>query len=72
MILETIAAWKDGNHHAENKFDKRNFLHFIESIVIFINCVISPTKNRINIGFTLIQFLKYNCKLSCINENTFS
>ena len=72
VILETIAAWKDGNPHAENKLEIRNFLYFIESIIIFSSCVMSQTKNRINNGFILIQFLKYNCKLSCIKENTFS
>lgn len=69
VMLVTIPAWKDGNHHAENILDVWNFLYLIESTIILINCIINHTIIKINNGLILIPPLKYISRLSCIKEN---
>lgn len=50
VTLLATHVWKDGNHHEINMWSRQTLFSTIESIMIFMNWIITQTRRTIKIG----------------------
>jgi len=50
VTLLATQVWNDGNHHDINMWSRQTLFSTKESIIIFTNWMITPTKRTIKIG----------------------
>ena len=50
VTLLATHVWKDGNHHDIKIWSRQTLFSTIESMIIFMNCIITQTRRTIKIG----------------------